>query len=96
MLILLEMDFIKNLVNILMAIIKSNDKIERIKELTSDDVELSSVTSEESEGDEPETSLSQRLPKEPLKFQASMQNFRVALVEDAWKDNPTALVLRVS
>ena len=99
---ILEVDYIRSLVDNIIAIMNKNDKIKRFKELGSEpsgstDVVKIVLASAEDKFDELFATLgSISLPQsEAVKFQASLNNFRLALVEDSLKEKPTALVLRV-
>ena len=102
LLVILELDYIRSLAENVIAIMNKNDKIKRFKELGSEpsgstDVVKVDLASAEDKFDELFATLgSISLPQsEAVKFQASLNNFRLALVEDSLKEKPTALVLRV-
>ena len=100
LLVVLDVDFIKSLVDIMMELLHKDDKIGRLTALgKSPEPEVTQTCSLETEEvvySEPPPSTKQAVQKkDTFKFHASLQNFRVAIVEDATKSNPTALLLRV-
>lgn len=100
LLVVLDVDFIKSLVDIVMELLHKDDKMGRLTALgrapEPEATESCSLESKEIVHSEPPPSSEQTVQrKDTFKFQASLQNFRVAIVEDATKSNPTALLLRV-
>ena len=96
----LDVDFIKSLVDVIMELLHKGDKIKRLTALgrASEPQAIASCSLENEEivYSQPPLSSEQTVQKkDTFKFQASLQNFRVAMVEDATKPNPTALLLRV-
>ena len=99
LLVVLDVDFTKSLVDILIELLHRNDKLQRLTALgkASEPEVLESclLETEEVVYEPPPASEQTVQKKDTFKFQLGLQNLRVAIVEDAMKSNPTALLLRV-